>query len=292
MRTLIYRPLMVLAFLFLAWCAVHAWLHHSVQPELKQAHAQEVVMFGDSHAGDVRLPGFSRFAFPALDLVSTWMWMEAFERAGGPDSKVKAVVLTMWPVKFVPLSERRLTGRIQDDSWGQSVLGKSSHVLGLRHLTEPALPWRLRWRMALNTFQIRSSMHDKGWMCTDTSIGQDYQYKMGTLVHSQNWFDQAKVSRWAFDQMVAMADRNSWELVILEHPLHKDFLDNVNPEAMAQYEAAMQSAAGHRGITYLNMARTPLPHTGFRDYHHLTCEGSEVVSERLNSLLLELGVNL
>jgi len=291
MRTLIYRPLMVLAFLLLAWCAVHAWIHHSVQPELKQAHAQEVVMFGDSHAGDVRLPDFSRFAFPALDLVSTWMWMEAFERAGGPESKVKAVVLTIWPIKFSPVAERRLTGRNQDDSWGQSVLGKSSHVLGVRHLMESELPWRLRWRMWLNTFQMRSSIHAKGWVCQDKSIAPDYKYTAGKLVREENWFDQATVSRWAFDQIVALADRNSWELVMVEHPLHPSFLDDVNPEALAQYEAAMQSAAAHPGITYLNMARTPLLHTGFRDHNHLTCEGSEVVSDRLYPLLKELGVN-
>lgn len=290
MRALVLRPLGVLAILCLAWCLAHLHLQRAARGELQRAHGQPVVVFGDSHAGDVRLPGAPRFASPAQDLVSTWMWMEAFEREGGADSKVKAVVLTIWPSKFVPLAERRLSGRVQQDSWGQSVLGRVAPVLRLKHVAEGALPWRLRWRMVLNTFQLRSSIQARGWVCTDQSIGPEYTHQMGTMVKASPWFENARVSRWALDQIVQLADRAEWELVLLEHPLHESFLSQVNPAEMAAYQAALQAAADHPRITYVNMAEVNLPPAAFRDYHHLTCAGSAVVNERLDPLLQGWGI--
>lgn len=285
MRALIHRPLAILAGVCLLWGAAHLWMGRGADAEFEQAHRGEVVVFGDSHAGDVRLPQAPRFAFPAQDLVSTWMWMDAFVRAGDADSKVKVVVLTVWPGKFLPLAERRLSGRIQEDRWGQSVLGRVGPVLGFRHMVEPAVPWRLRWRMLLNTFQLRSSIRTSGWDCQDRSIPSDYGFKMGTLVQEAPWFDGAKVSRWALGQIVRLAESQSWELVLLEHPMHRSFLDQVHPGAMADYEAALKAAAEHPRITYVDMARFPLPDSGFRDYHHLTCEGSAAVADRLEPLL-------
>ena len=104
MRMLVFRPLGILALVLLAWGVLHIWTHAEAVEELRQAHNRSVVLFGDSHVGDVRLPDAARFAGPGQDLVGTWMWMDAFERAGGMDSKVKVVVLTVWPSKFVPLA--------------------------------------------------------------------------------------------------------------------------------------------------------------------------------------------
>lgn len=290
MRALILRPLSILALLLLAWCAAHVSLQRTAQVELQGAHGHPVVVFGDSHAGDVRLPDVPRFASPAQDLVSTWMWMDAFARAGSADSKVKAVVLTIWPSKFGPVAERRLSGRLQKDSWGQSVLGRVAPVLGMRHVFDGAVPWRLRWRMVLNVFQFRQSILAKGWVCQDQSIGPDYAFRMGIMVKESPWFQEATVSRWAFDQIVQLAEREQWELVLLEHPLHESFLSQVNPDAMAAYQAALTAAADHPRITYVDMAEVALPPSAFRDYHHLTCSGSAVVSARLDPLLQGWGI--
>ncbi|MDG1381144.1 MAG: hypothetical protein P8P45_03095 [Flavobacteriales bacterium] len=291
MRMLVFRPLGILALVLLAWGVLHIWTRAEAVEELRQAHNRSVVLFGDSHARDVRLPGAARFAGSGQDLVGTWMWMDAFERAGGMDSKVKVVVLTLWPDKFVPLAERRLSGRVQEDGWGKSVLGRAGPVLSLAHMVESALPWRLRWRLWLHAFQLRKSMRDKGWSCRDNPVPPDYGFKMGTQVIQEDWFEAAKVSRWALAQIVALAERSDWQLVLLEHPLHPSFLSQVNPKALADYEAEMRAAAVHPSIAYLDMARVPMPYTAFRDHHHLTCEGSEKVAERLYPLLRKMGVS-
>ena len=292
MSTLISRPLGIMVWVLLAWGALQIWTRADVKAGLRAAHNQNVVLFGDSHVGDVRLPRVFRFSQPGQDLVGSWMWMEAFERAGGLDSKVKAVVFTVWPNKFVPLSERRLSGRVQKDGWGKSVLGQSGPVLAMDHMMERALPWRLRWRLWLYSFQFRQGILTKSSSCGDESVAEDYGFKMGTKVVERSWFEEAVVSRWAFERMVALAESSGWHLVLLELPLHPSYLTQVNPQAMGDYEAAMRSAAEHPNITYVDMARDSLSYTAFRDYNHLTCEGVEKVTERLYPLLLELGVNL
>ncbi|MBL6619406.1 MAG: hypothetical protein ISP54_03510, partial [Flavobacteriales bacterium] len=51
----------------------------------ERAHRFPVVLFGDSHAGDVALPGVPRFSTPAQDLVSTYFHMRAFAAARPAD---------------------------------------------------------------------------------------------------------------------------------------------------------------------------------------------------------------
>ena len=50
----------------------------------------------------------------------------------------------------------------------------------------------------------------------------------------------------------------------------------------------MMKAAEHPQVQYLALGRDSVPHTAFRDFHHLTCEGGEYVATHLDPLLAEL----
>ena len=96
------------------------------------------------------------------------------------------------------------------------------------------------------------------------------------------------MSRWAFDRILDLCDEAGWELILLEHPLHPAFHRQVHAQAQADYDAAMRKAAEHPRMHYLALGRDSVPHTAFRDFHHLTCEGGEYVATHLDPLLAEL----
>ena len=112
MRALILRPLCTVALVALGFILLRSALQGFTQREFQAAHDARVVVFGDSHGNDVPLRGVPRFNRQAQDLVSTWLRMRALADAQGPDSQVDVVVLTLWPMKFGPLAEDRMSGAI------------------------------------------------------------------------------------------------------------------------------------------------------------------------------------
>ncbi|MCH1583313.1 MAG: hypothetical protein L7S63_09360 [Flavobacteriales bacterium] len=118
----------------------------------------------------------------------------------------------------------------------------------------------------------------KAWLCLSLA------FNLGMLV----WF---KYAGFLVDQWVA-----AWAtvgvamdpLVLLVHPLHPEFYRQVNAQAQADCDAAMTQAAKHPRVHYLALGRDSVPHTAFRDFHHLTCEGGESVATHLAPLLAEL----
>ena len=121
MRSLILRPLFTLMLAISALALLKLCVDGFTRREFEQAHQFPVVLFGDSHGNDVPVKQVPRFNRPAQDLVSTWMRMRELADLKGPDSKVEVVVLTIWPMKFGPVAERRMSGRVQEDGWQQSV---------------------------------------------------------------------------------------------------------------------------------------------------------------------------
>ena len=288
MRTLVLRPLSTLGLLLLGLLVLRMAVWPKSGRRFAETHGGEVVLFEDSHADDVHLEGVPRFSTPGQDLVSTWMHMRALHDARPADSELKVVVLTIWPYKFGPLAERRLSGRLQDDNWGQSAFGVASPLARLSDFVEPALPWRFRWRLMLNAAQLHRTRFLKGVVCTNNPVQADYAPGLGFDARERSWFEEGAVSRWAFDRILDLCDEEGWELVLLEHPLHPAFHRQANPQAQADYDAAMRKAAEHPRVHYLALGRDSVPHTAFRDFHHLTCEGGEYVATHLDPLLAEL----
>ena len=289
MRTLVLRPLGTLGLLLLGLLVLRVAMESVSHRRFAEAHRDEVVLFGDSHADDVHLGDAPRFSTPGQDLVSTWMHLRALRDARPADSEVEVVVVTIWPYKFGPLAERRLSGRLQGDNWGQSAFGVSSPLARLSDLAEPALPWRFRWRLLFNAAQLHRTRFLKGVVCTNNPVSAEYAPGLGLEARERSWFAEADVSWWAFQGILDLCDEAGWELVLLEHPLHPAFYRQVNVQALADYEAAMQAAAQHPRVHYLALGRDSVPHTVFRDWHHLTCEGGEHVATHLDPLLAELG---
>ena len=288
MRTLVLRPLFTFGLLLLGLLVLRVAMWPKSGRRFAETHRGEVVLFGDSHADDVHLKGVPRFSTPGQDLVSTWMHMRALHDARPADSELKVVVLTIWPYKFGPLAERRLSGRLQEDNWGQSAFGVTSPLARLSDFVEPALPWRFRWRLMLNAAQLHRTRFLKGVVCTDNPVAADYAPGLGFDARERSWFEEGAVSRWAFDRILDLSDKAGWELVLLEHPLHPAFHRQVHAQAKADYDAAMMKAAEHPRVHYLALGRDSVPHTAFRDFHHLTCEGGEYVATHLDPLLAEL----
>ena len=112
MRALILRPLYTVALVSLGFILLRGALQGFTEREFQAAHTSRVVVFGDSHGNDVPLRGVPRFNRQAQDLISAWLRMRELADAQGPDSQVEVVVLTLWPMKFGPLAEDRMSGAI------------------------------------------------------------------------------------------------------------------------------------------------------------------------------------
>ena len=285
MRTLVLRPLSTVGLLLLGLLVLRVAIWPKSGKRFAEAHRGAVVLFGDSHADDVQLEEVPRFSASAQDLVVSWMYMRALHEARTEDSELKVVVLTVWPYKFGPIAEKRLTGMWQDDHWGSSAFGAAAPVVRWSDLLRPELPWRYRWRLFLNAAQLERVRSLMGFACQDNPVGPDYRVSLGTRARSEPWFADATVSRWAFSKILSLSERAGWELVLLEHPLHPIFQDQVHPVAMADYTATMEAAAEHPRVHYLALGHDSVAPWAFRDFHHLTCEGGVHVSGHLQPLL-------
>lgn len=285
MRALFLRPLLTLAVVVVCFVAADVVTGVRTDAAFREAHGARVVLFGDSHGDDVKVNGVPRFNGPAQDLVSTWMRMRALWSAQTEDSRVEVVVLTVWPMKFSPVAERRLSGKNQSDGWNQNVLGKTATLLRWNDLFREEWPWRLRWQLLFNRLQQKRIKQQMGWVCRGPALPDGFAASPGERVVNTSWFEEAEVSRWAFDAILDLVEEAGWKLVLLEHPIHHSFFKAAHPQAIADYEATMNAAAEAPHVHYLALGRDSLPNSAFFDYHHLSCEGMDDVDERLEPLL-------
>ncbi len=288
MRTLILRPLLTLMLAFSALALLKVYMYGFTRHEFADAQQFSMVLFGDSHGGNVPLRKVPRFNRPAQDLVSTWMRMREFADLKGPDSKVEVVLLTIWPMKFGPVAERRMSGRVQDDGWHRSVLGKASPMFRWGDLFRSEWPWRLRWQLLLNGAQLERVQSLMGWVCRDGDLPDGFAAPMSDRMANAHWFEESRMSTWAFEAIVDLAHESGWQLVIMEHPMHPTFLEKINAESLNDYWDLMQSAAERDHVHYLGLGRDVLPNSAFIDFHHLSCEGMEYVGDKLDPLLGKL----
>ena len=285
MRALILRPLCTVALVVLGFFLLRSALQGFTQREFQGAHDARVVVFGDSHGNDVPLRGVPRFNRQAQDLVSTWLRMRALADAQGPDSQVEVVVLTLWPMKFGPLAEDRMSGAIQPDGWHQSVLGKAGPLLGLEDFLRAEWPWRLKWQLFLHSAQLESVRHMMGWVCRDGNLADDYAAPLSDRVKHSDWFQDAHLSTWAFSAILDLVEDAGWQLVILENPLHPSYLELANKASLDAYLDLMHVSAEAPHVHYLHMGWDTLPNSAFFDFHHLSCEGMAHVQGQLDPLL-------
>ncbi len=285
MRILFLRPLCIALLVCLAMVGLRAVVFTYTQANYAAAHGHPVVVFGDSHADDVPLPGAPRFNSEAQDLLSTYLHMRAFHRARTTSDSTHTVVLTIWPHKFGPLAERRLSGRLQADSWGRKSLGLSAPAFGLSDLAVGAWPVLLRWRFLLNAAQLKQVRSKRRYVPLQPCVPSDYQYQIGAQYKERSWFREATVSRSAFARILALVEEAGWNLVLLEHPIYGRYFQSLQPQAAADYDAAMRAAAASPSVTYLALGRDSLPHTAFNDFHHLTAAGGDYVRSRLLPVL-------
>ena len=285
MRALFLRPLMTLAVVLVCFVAADVVNGVRTDSAFREAHGARVVLFGDSHGDDVKVNGVPRFNGPAQDLVSTWMRMRALRSAEKAESEVEVVVLTVWPMKFSPVAERRLSGRNQEDGWNQNVLGKTAPLLRWQDLFRSEWPWRLRWQLLFNRLQLKHVKPLMGWTCRGPALPDGFTARPGERVVNTSWFEEAEVSRWAFAAILDLVEEAGWELVLLEHPMHHSAIKAAHPQAIADYEATMNAAAEAPDVHYLALGRDSLPNSAFFDYHHLSCAGMDYVAERLDPLL-------
>ena len=268
------------AIVLLALAGVMA-LREAIAPlsteKYERAHRFPVVLFGDSHAGDVALPGVPRFSTPAQDLVSTYFHMRAFAAARPADSHTRTVLLTIWPDKFGPIAEARLQEWDGGDGWVQSALGMSAPVLRFGDLFTSELPLALRGQFVLQSAQLRRIRKRMGYAPNQRHVPADYQVRLSAKQLHEPWFEQASVSRWAFARILELADEAGWNLILIEHPLHSVYFPQLNEEAVADYASAMQAADSLPGVHYLALGRDSLAHTAFVDHHHLSEEGAMYV---------------
>jgi hypothetical protein len=211
--------------------------------------------------------------------------MRALAEAQGADSQVEVVVLTLWPMKFGPLAEDRMSGAIQPDGWHQSVLGKAGPLLGLEDLLRAEWPWRLKWQLFLHSAQLESVRHMMGWVCRDGDLADDYAAPLADRVKHTLWFEDAHLSTWAFSAILELAEASGWQLVILENPLHPSYLELANKASLDAYLDLMHAAAEVPHVHYLHMGWDALPSSAFFDFHHLSCEGMAHVQGQLDPLL-------
>ena len=285
MRALILRPLLTLVLVLLVLTALKSWMYRFTERPFSDAHQYSTVLFGDSHGNDVPVRKVPRFNRPAQDLVSTWMRMRELRDTRGTDSEVEVVILTIWPMKFSPVAEGRLSGRHRGDGWIQSEMGKAGPLLCMGDLFRSEWPWRLRWQMLLHSGQLESMRPLMGWVCRDGDLADDYEAELSPPLMETEWFAEAEVSRWAMEAIVQLVEEAGWQLLLVEHPMHPSFIKKVDARSLDQYERWMHAFAEAPHVHYLNMGRDSLPNSAFWDFHHLSCEGMEYVGERLQPAL-------
>ena len=279
------RPLLLLSVLALLALLVHTAQHRLALQTIAGVHQHEVVLIGDSHGDDLPWPGRPRFTNPAQDLFTAHQYLEAIIDTRPEDSRLRVVVLTVWPHKFGPLAMDRMSGAPQEDGWDQQALGKIAPLLDFSDFLEPFGPRRLRWRAALHSLQMKKVAMRFDQDCIETAVDSTFRRGQGyEFMHTHWWPESAEtqeiVERFA-DQVLAQG----WRLIVLENPLHWHYLDQIHAPSHADYKSFLAALDNRPGITVLALGESGAPHTFFRDWHHLTCEGEAFVGEQLELAL-------
>jgi hypothetical protein len=282
------RSIGILGIALLIGLVLHTHYRQKSLHYFVKAHQERAVLFGDSHADDIPWPGAPRFSGPAQDLFSTLKMLETFVQTRDGDSKVETIVVTIWPHKFVPLEENRMSGTLEDDQWTAMAMGRMAGIMSWADLFRQDIPWPYRAKLALHTLQLKPTYAWTDVACKEESVAEDFSYGQGDIVRFSNWFGEAHISRRAFNNLVDLVSVQGWRLVLVENPIHPCYYELVNAEALADYNDFIQAAIDRHGnATFLQLGRENLDHTIFSDYHHLTCKGEALVEERLRSLIGE-----
>lgn len=279
------RPLLLLLVLLGLAAVVHTLQHRLALRTIAEVHRHELVLIGDSHGDDVPWPDRPRFTNPAQDLFTAHQYLEAIIETRPADSRLRVVVLTVWPHKFGPLAMNRMSGAPQEDGWDQQALGKLAPLLDLGDILEPFGPWRLRLRAALHSLQMKKVAMRFDQNCIETPVDSSFRRGQGyEFMHTHWWPESAEtqqiVERFA-DQVLAQG----WRLILLENPLHWHYLDQIHAPSHADYKSFLATLDARPGVTVLALGESGAPHTFFTDWHHLTCEGEAYVGEQLERVL-------
>ena len=177
---------------------------------------------------------------------------------------------------------------IQKDGWGTvGARADVGPVLG-DALTwwSGRLPWRLRWRHAGSTRSSCVSRHPdqviglRGLIRTGP-IPSDYGFKMGTtVVRAAPWFEGAELSRagpWGRMVRLGRKPKRMAAGVAGAPSCTAAYLDTgATPERWGTMRRRCKVCCRAPAASPMWIWRViPLPdYAAFRDYHHLTCEGS------------------
>lgn len=283
---ILQRSASILGLVLMTGLVLHMYFRQKSLDVFEKAHTQQAMLFGDSHADNIPWPGAPRFSGPAQDLFSALKMLEVFVEMRPSDSQIKTCVMTVWPHKFGPLAERRITGAVQGDQWGSMALGRLAPLMTWNDLIRRDVPWKYRLRLAYHTLQLKT-VH--AWLdndCDEKSVDADFKYGQSEQVRFTQWFDQAHTTQLLFNSFVDMTSSQGWRLILIENPIHPCYYDVVNPDALKAYDKFIATAVERHGnAAFLQMGRENQDHTLFSDYHHLTCKGEALVEQRLRSLI-------
>lgn len=276
----------LLTLLGLAWGVKSIQFWHSRQV-ISQVHAHEFVLIGDSHADDIPWPQRPRFTTSAQDPYTSYKYLEAIAQTAEDDSKLHTVVLSIWPSKFAPQALRRFSGQPQHDRWDIQSLGKLAPLLQVNDLWDSLAPRLLRWRALLHTFQIRRVYMRFDQDCTQQSVPKDFKRgQVEDFMHTHWWPDSEPIQR-LYRRCAELVVEQNWQLILVENPLEDSYLRQIHPESYANYRLFLENlrTAFPDHVQTLELGKSHHPHSFFRDWHHLTCEGEQYVSSALDPLL-------
>ena len=87
-------------------------------------------------------------------------------------------------------------------------------------------------------------------------------------------------ARQYLDSIITLTRDNHTELVLVNVPLHKDYLAKIPPNFIDYYNNA-KDYYEQAGIKILDYSHIPLDNTYFKDYNHLSAEGADWVTQKI-----------
>ena len=255
--------------------------------EIARVHDYRSVLIGDSHGDDIVWEGRPRLTNPAQDLYSALKHLEAILETRSEDSRLEAVVLTVWPNKFSPLATRRLSGIPQEDGWDVQALGKVAPLFTWSDLWRDEGPLRYRLRSAVHTLQQRPIHVRFDQDCFAESVQPNYRRGHTYEFNDTYWWPTSTGTQKILRRFIDEARRVGLRVILVENPLPDHYLEQIDPASHQDYKAFMAELEDLDGVKFLALGHEPSPYDLFRDWHHLTCKGEQYVWERLEPLLPE-----
>lgn len=255
--------------------------------EIARVHDYRSVLIGDSHGDDIPWADRPRLTNPAQDLYTALKYLEAILETRSEDSRLEAVVLTVWPHKFAPLATRRLSGIPQKDGWDVQALGKVAPLFTWSDLIRTDAPWRFRLRSALHVLQLKIIKLRFDQNCFEQSVKPDYRKGHGYDFNDTFWWPESAGTQAIFETFADRVEAAGWQLIVVENPLHWHYLDQIDSASFTRYNEFLSGLDARPRVTVLSLGRDSVDYTHFRDWQHLTCKGEQYVWERLEPLLPE-----